>query len=151
MTTPSSLLSAWNDITSVPDAIELDHDIYGLWTVRIDGCEYAIGTDAECDAAVSDNIKESVWAFNAEFLSGHIGNGIPSLHDVLVSGIKALQEKRYEDCNQKILDAITDFPAFVEDAVQTDGRGHFLSPYDSEEIELGKDANGDNIYAYRTN
>jgi len=151
MTTPSSLLSAWNDITSVPDAIELDHDIYGLWTVRIDGCEYAIGTDAECDAAVSDNIKESVWAFNASFLVQHIGMSIPSLSDVLESGIRALQEKQREGCNQEIFDAISDFPEFVKDAVRADGRGHFLSHYDGEEIELGKDANGDNIYAYRTN
>ena len=45
-----------------------DHD---EWT--IDGSDYRIFTDDEADDACSDSIKESVWAFNADFLARQTG------------------------------------------------------------------------------
>ena len=57
-------------------------------------------------------------------------------------------EKLQESCetsNDAILTLIKDFNRFVEDAVYTDGRGHFLASYDHEEHEQG------DFYLYRTN
>ena len=117
-----------------------EYDHYGMPVFRIDGCEYAIGTDEEADEAVKENIKESVWAFNAEFLAGYIAGG-----ELTADDINRLRGDRCEDCNEALLKLIDDFDDFVEGAVSSDGRGHFLSPYDGEEIEEG------DYYLYRVN
>ena len=38
---------------------------------------------------------------------------------------------------------------FIEDAISADGRGHFLSSYDSEEVEI--DIDDETYFAYRLN
>lgn len=43
--------------------------------------------------------------------------------------------------------AIDDFDTFAMDAIDTDGRGHFLSPYDGEEKE--QEVNGKTAFIYR--
>jgi len=102
--------------------------------------EYMILTDDEADEKVAEYIKETVWAFNPSFLSCHSGID----EDVF----KLLQEK-CESSNEAILKLIKDFDHFVEDAVSSDGRGHFLSSYDGEENE--QEHNNETYYIYRTN
>ena len=102
--------------------------------------EYMILTDDEADEKVAEYIKDSVWAFNPSFLSCHSGID----EDVF----KLLQEK-CESANEAILKLIKDFDHFVEDAVASDGRGHFLSSYDGYENEQEHDR--ETYYIYRTN
>jgi len=102
--------------------------------------EYMILTDDEADEKVAEYIKETVWAFNPSFLSCHSGID----EDVF----KLLQEK-CESSNEAILKLIKDFDHFVEDAVSSDGRGHFLSSYNGEENE--QEHNNETYYIYRTN
>ena len=66
----------------------------------------------------------------------------------MIKTITALQEA-CEDCNDDILSLIEDIDAFIEDAVSSDGRGMFLSPYDSneQEVKIGDEY----YYAYRQN
>lgn len=102
-----------------------------------DDGEYLVLTELEAQAAVLENIKESVWAFKAEFLAKWIPLKVPA--------IKGLQEG-CENCNEAILARIgSKLEDFVAAAVAADGRGHFLSGYDGEEVKIG------NYFIYRSN
>jgi hypothetical protein len=53
-----------------PDSLTREsYDNYGLAVYSLGSREYAIGTDDEATYAARLNIKDSVWAFNASFLS----------------------------------------------------------------------------------
>jgi hypothetical protein len=103
--------------------------------------EYSVMTDAEADAAAREYILDSAWAFNHSFLCAHS------------KAIDAIPEKAYteiagklcEGFNPAVLAMIDDKDHFVNEAIKADGRGHFLSQYDSEESEEG------DFYIYRTN
>ena len=60
-----------------------------------------------------------------------------------------MQEKLYEGANSLVEALIEDIDSFVEEAISSDGRGMFLSPYDSEEDEI--DIEGVTYYFYRLN
>ena len=109
---------------------------------HINGNEYKVLTDDEADAEVKEYIEQSVWAFNPSFLSAHAKDGIDE--DVF----KMLSEK-CESSNEAVKSLIEDFDHFVDDAVLSDGRGHFLSSYDGHEHEVN--INGNYYYIYRTN
>ena len=109
---------------------------------HVNGSEYKVLTDDEADEQVREDIEQSVWAFNPSFLSAHAKDGIDE--DVF----KVLSEK-CEDSNEAVKSLIKDFDHFVNDAVLSDGRGHFLSSYDGEENEVK--INNTWYYIYRTN
>lgn len=94
--------------------------------------EYLVVDEEEADQAVKENILESLWAFNIEFVLPHtnIDN-----NDRVIKALKKMQAELCEDCNEIIKGIITDIEEFIEDAVETDGRGHLLSPYNGEEVE----------------
>lgn len=102
--------------------------------------EYLVLTDEEADEKAKEYILDSVWAFNADFLASHAKEGIDS--DV----IQSIQENEKCEGNNKVLTALLDdVDHFVDDAIKSDGRGHFMNSYDGEENEQGK------YYIYRTN
>lgn len=122
-----------------PDDLTLEKwDSYGLPVFSLGSQEYAIGTDEEAQEAAIENIWQSVWAFNASFLSGftHLPEEM----------FKACQDK-CEGANDAFRQAIghDNKVAFAEDAISADGRGHFLSGYDGNENEQGE------FYIYRLN
>lgn len=106
------------------------------------GGEYLVLTDDEADELAAERIKESLWAFNAEFIASHTKNG---LDDAQIEAIRGMQEKLCESANGIIEALIEDVDCFIEDAIRADGRGHFIAHYDSEEGESGE------YYIYRTN
>ncbi len=95
---------------------------------------YMILTDEEADEKVKEYIKDSVWAFNSSFLASH------SKADEKVFEILAEQ---CESSNEAVLSLIDDFDHFVDDAILSDGRGHFLATYDGAEEEYS------NYFIYR--
>jgi hypothetical protein len=99
----------------------------------------------EADQAFKQSIQDSVWSFRSEFIASHTKAGATN---GMIKAITALQEA-CEDCNEDIQSLIEDIDAFIEDAVSSDGRGMFLSPYDSNEQEIVID--GEYLYAYRLN
>jgi hypothetical protein len=124
-----------------PDDVSLErYDHYGLNLYSASGGDYAVGTDEEADAAAMEYIKESVWAFNASFLASF--TGLPE------EMFRGMQDKD-EDTNDAFLICVEradgGLKAFVEEAISSDGRGHFLSGYDGEENEEGE------FFIYRTN
>lgn len=112
------------------------------------GCEYLVLTDEEADEKTADYIKDSLWAFNADFILEHTAVYEETTHREDAEIIKALQMVQGSICesaNALVRALIVDIDAFIEDAVDADGRGHFLASYDGEEYESG------NFYIYRTN
>lgn len=105
-----------------------------------EGCEYLVLTDSEADDKARENILESVWAFNHSFLSAH-SEAIAEMDEEV---FKKIQEM-CESANKTILRLIDDVDHFVNDAILSDGRGHFMSSYDGEENEQGE------FFIYRTN
>lgn len=104
---------------------------YGLVVFSYGGNDYAIGTDEEADKAITENIESMVWSFNANFLANQ--TGLPQ------EVFEALQPQ-CENANDAILACVKQtcgLEKFIAKAVSSDGRGHFLSSYDGEEISEG--------------
>lgn len=130
----------------VEDAVKESYDHYGLKIYSYAHLEYAVGTDEEADQAVKENIKQSLWAFNAEFIIDHAKVGYS---DAFVKQLKEMQAKLCEGCNDLVECLIEDLDEFIDDAIGADGRGHFLSSYDGNENEITID--DETFYIYRLN
>ena len=109
----------------------------------IDSGDYTIYSDSEANEAAKEYILNSAWAFNKNFIIGHCK--ALDFDKASESILDAIQEQ-CESGNDAILKLIDDEQEFVDDAIASDGRGHFLSGYDGNEIEL---ENGN--FAYRNN
>jgi hypothetical protein len=113
-----------------------DERLYGL------AGDWLILTDDEANEAACDNIRESAWAFIPGFLVSYLPKGVGE------EIIEALQPQ-CEGANEAILSMLGDrFDEFADDAMSSDGRGHFLSGWDGVEHEFQH--NGRDWYAYRT-
>ena len=104
--------------------------------------DYLVLTDEEADEKVAEYIKESVWAFNPDFIVSH-----SSLPCEAVEMVQNFQYSKCEGANNTILALIDDFDDFVSDAISADGRGSFLNFYDGEENE--EMVNGTTYFIYR--
>lgn len=104
---------------------------YGLPVFSASGCEYAFAqSDNVADEAATEAIKQSLWAFNSDFLAGETD---------LPSEVFAALSHDCESANDSILALVEKtcgLDSLVNSAIGADGRGHFLSPYDSDEIEV---------------
>jgi hypothetical protein len=114
--------------------------------------EYLVLTDEEADREVKDYIKNSLFAFNTSFIvpfvREDVAEGIEEEGGSVEEYVEQLKEK-YEDGNADLEDLIDDMDRFVRDAVMSDGRGHFLSSYDGNELE--QKVNGKWYFIYRVN
>ena len=102
------------------------------------GEEYMVLTDDEADIEAEKNIKESLWAFNADFILKHTNFYHISTAEedqVFINSVKVMQNTLCENANGLIYAMIEDIDIFIEDAIEEDGRGHFISMYDGEENE----------------
>ena len=108
--------------------------------------EYLVLTDKEADEKAEEEITESLWAFNADFIIRHTSTYEDMDTYEFQAAVKALrgaQESECENLNPLVKALIEDMDDFVEDAIMSDGRGHFISRYDGYENE----ENG--FYIYR--
>ena len=120
---------------------EVEENSWGTYST-ISSDEYLVLTDEEADEKAYSEIEESLWAFNAEFIIEMCGlnSGVESL--------RTMQKNSCEDCNdfiRAIIKGTCGMECFVESAIESDGRGHFISYYDGEENEQGK------YFIYRIN
>lgn len=110
--------------------------------------EYKVLTWAEADTLATAEILESLWAFRARFILYHTDfykNSTDREDEAFVEALESLQGKLCESANPIIKALIRNLPAFVQDAIDEDGRGQFISHYDGEEIESGE------FFLYRIN
>lgn len=124
-----------NNLTEVE---EYDDDNYNN--------DYLVLTDDEADEKAADYIKDSLWAFNASFLSSETGypievfEGLQDKCESANDAVGALIDSNKSDTNLKY---------FIDAAISADGRGHFMSSYDGNENE--ETINGTTYYIYRQN
>jgi len=114
---------------------EIEVVTYDANTFKVDGQEYVVLTDEEADSEAARYIKDSLWAFNADFILDH--SSIPNNKGTLAM-IKSLQEKECEGANEAVEAMIEDMDEFIADAIAADGRGHFMNSYDGNEYEMGE-------------
>jgi hypothetical protein len=105
--------------------------------------EYLVCTDEEADQEVKENILDSLWAFDTEFILSH--SKIECISDRTEKAFRKMQMELCESANEIIKAIIEDLDEFVADAISADGRGHFLSSYDGTENKI------EEFYIYRTN
>lgn len=107
--------------------------------------DYLVLTDEEADEKAKEDIKDSLWAFNASFIANQI--------DLDEEVIQAIHDNgKCESNNDTIYNLINklgDFDNFCSEAISSDGRGHFMSSYDGNENE--ETVNGTTYYIYRQN
>lgn len=103
--------------------------------------EYFVLTNSEADESARRHIKEMAWAFRPEWLASH------SIGDEIGEEIfKAIADNGKCEGNNSAILALVDFDYLVRDSILAEGRGHFISAYDCEEIELQG-----GLFAYRIN
>lgn len=116
-----------------------------------DGSEWLVLTDEEADEKTEEEIKEMLWAFRPEFIIEHIEQEeilSMTLKTRLAKSIEQIQTNLCEDAKPIIYALVggeDGIDNFISDAIDVDGRGHFLSYYDGEEKET------ENFFVYRLN
>jgi hypothetical protein len=96
---------------------EETYDNYGLKVFSAYGLEYAVGTDEEAQEACKENIKQSLWAFNASFILSH---SKVSYNPEIEKSLKEMQGKLCEGCNGLVEALIEDIDEFIEDAISAE-------------------------------
>lgn len=94
--------------------------------------EYLVLTDEEAEEEAKKEIKNSLWAFNSDFIIEH---SKIEYNEKVVEVLRKIQSELCEGCQEFIEALIEDLEEFCEDALDADGRGHFLSYYDGAENE----------------
>jgi hypothetical protein len=130
-------------------ARDVEQSRYNKNEFSLDGSDYLVLTDSEADEACAEHVKNSLWAFNADFILSEAG--LDSSYSTAKS-LTELQGNSCENCNDLILAIIEGtcgLDSFVQSAMIADGRGHFLATYDGDELE--QDICKQTFYIYKTN
>ena len=117
------------------ESVENLHENGGIYFQVVNGLEYLVLTDGEADQMSQEYIEDSLWAFNADFILDTCGLDSSS---IVSRSLRQIQEDSCEGCNDFIhalVDGTCGIDEFVNQAIDADGRGHFLSSYDGEEGE----------------
>ncbi len=128
-----------SDISPAPYG---EHTFYGPGR-----SEWLVLTDKQANQAAHAVVADGLWAFRPSFLAERC--------DLPEEVFKAIADNnKYESNNdtiRKLVDKLCPqgFYGFAEAAINADGRGNFLSVYDSEECEIT--ISGRTFYLYRVN
>lgn len=126
------------------DEDDLTESVYDERVIEYGRDSYYVLEDYEADEACEEYLRESLWAFNSSFLANYT--------DLPDEVFKALCGK-YESGNDAILTIVErtegGLKGLVEEAIAADGRGHFLSPYDGEEIEVYLEEENQYVFIYQ--
>ena len=99
------------------------------------GTEFLICSDKAADQKARANIRESLWAFSPNFILSRSRLKLAAPETVL-KAFKKMQEELCEDANEIVFALLKNFKKFCREAIDADGRGHLLSPYDGKEHEV---------------
>lgn len=110
------------------DSIECDK--YDDQLFYAEGGEYYVLDDEEAQKRFAAYVEDSIWAFNAGFLSSMTG-----ISEKVFNCLSNLCEDSNEAV-RALVDATCGFDAFVDAVADTDGRG-MMAGYDGEEHEVG--------------
>ena len=101
---------------------------------------YDVHNEESRESATEGLIKESLWAFNANFILMHTST------EIHPNQLQQMQETMCESANGIIAGIITNMDIFINDAINEDGYGHFLSTFDGKEHEL--ELGGETYFLY---
>ena len=107
---------------------------------------YIVLTDEEADDTARENILNDLWVFCSDFILEHMsGYDRMTNHEVdeFKNALSEMQKNLCESCNAIVRALISDIDNFIDDAIEADGRGHFIASYDLVENEQ------DGFYIYR--
>jgi hypothetical protein len=111
--------------------------------------DYLVCTDEESTKLSKEYILDSLWAFDSKFLLSHT-NYTGNNFERICKSLTNMCGELCEDANDIITLLLNDnLDKFVDDAISVDGRGHFLSFYDGNEVS--HDYCGITYYIYRLN
>ena len=123
-------------VVDVEDIEELDYDTYGLLNVEIGAETYLLAENyEEAEKAAADSIRE----FFDEIPSGF---ALWALCDNSEISYNAMEDLIKHEANEAIRELV-DVDGLIDDCISSDGIGHTLSTYDSDEIEV------EGMYLYR--
>lgn len=106
-----------------------------------------IMTEAEATERVTNYITDTLWAFNLDFISNYMPDGVSA--EILQPLLNA---DLCESLNPLFVALIGDrIESLVADAITSDGLGHFLSTYDGCDYEIGRQSDGEYLIAIRNN
>lgn len=115
----------------------------------IDDGDYLVLTDSEATKQTKEYIRDMLWAFNSDFIMEYLNSNVElsdKQYNDTKRAIEDMQKSLYENANEIIYSLISNnYDDFVETAIETDGRGHFLAGYDGDELET------ENYFVYRNN
>lgn len=117
-------------IKSLLNNNDLDYQ-WDLPVVEIDDDSYIVASsEEEATAAVTEAIKNSLCYFSPSFLS--------DMTELPVEVFDALAKCDFSDNDVyfQLIGSTCGFDCFVEEAINCDGRGHFLASYDLKEREI---------------
>lgn len=130
--------------------IEVEQSKYDKCLFETPQGDYLVLTDKEADEKCKDYIKDTLWAFNTSYILEHM-KGYQNTTDYedrcITKALSKLQEDLCETASPIIERLVEDLDEFVKDAINDDGRGHFLASYDGKEREVEVD--GTKYYIYR--
>ena len=101
---------------------------YGLPIVIIDGDEYAVAeTEQQAFEACCESIEGSLCYFSPSFLA--------DITELPIEIFEALGKADFTDNDvyKDLIERVTTIENFVQEAIDCDGMGHFLAPYDLRE------------------
>jgi hypothetical protein len=122
--------------------IEADHPNLQTWSVG--NKDWLVCSDATADHLFADQVTDSLWSFRPEFLAGETGLPVEAFKCLATLG---------DNGNAAVIalvKATCGIEALINSAEQADGRGHMLSGYDGEELEV-RVSGRKTWYVYRTN
>lgn len=138
---------------NLKNAVINEEEIQNYINEELVGSDFLVTDEEGRKAAAREYIEETLWAFNTSFIMSHskIRGGLSTReYDEVEKSINKLQGELCESANSLIKALIEDMDEFIEDAISSDGYGHFLSQYDGDEIEYTTE-DGEELYIYRQN
>lgn len=118
---------------TVEDVLILDENKF-----EVNGSEFFVLTESQRDEFAKDYILDSLWAFNASFLSETTG-----IDEIIFTKLAELNENANSGL-KAIIKSTCGLEEFVEETTSADGHGYFIATYDGEEMKLEND-----FYAYQ--
>lgn len=142
---------ALREFFNIPDDQAVVPSVYEDNVFEVGQAEYLVLTEKEADEYAREEIERSLWAFNAEFILHHCNNNEMDNFewDAALQALKKAQGEFCESLNGLVRALISNMDEFVDDAICSDGRGHFLAYYDGDEDEQMID--GKMYFIYRRN
>ena len=96
------------------------------------GEEWAVLTEEEADDYVAQEIDDMVGFFNPDFLSR-----ITGLDLEVFEALSGVDGYKVQLAIKALVEYTCGMDDLVEAAIEADGRGHFISSYDGEEVDAG--------------